>query len=126
MADLILGIGSRVKHTQYGEGVVIQVWPDVYDIVFLGKGTEQISHGDDVLEVVEFVGDSPDQVSFAKMQTELIKILRKFSDIQETSPIADKWKGGKIIIEPADTSLQSKEIPIDTFFHKIVMVRDRM
>ena len=41
-------------------------------------------------------------------------------------PIDDKWKGGKLILEPEDTNFQSKEIPIDTFFHKIVMVRDRI
>jgi hypothetical protein len=31
-----------------------------------------------------------------------------------------------MILQPGDTSLKSKEIPIDTFFHKIVMVRDRL
>ena len=39
--------------------------------------------------------------------------------------MAEKWKGGKLILEPS-TNIQSKEIPIDTFFHKIVMVRDRI
>ena len=53
-------------------------------------------------------------------------MLQKWSDISEIVPIADKWKGGKLILEPEDTNLQSKEIPIDTFFHKIVMVRDRI
>ena len=52
--------------------------------------------------------------------------LRQLSDISEVIPIADKWKGGKLILEPKDTNLASKEIPIDTFFHKIVMVRDRI
>ncbi|MGC1514584.1 MAG: hypothetical protein WA810_03355, partial [Maribacter sp.] len=40
--------------------------------------------------------------------------------------IADKWKGGNLILEPGESGLSSKEIPIDTFFHKIVMVRDRI
>jgi hypothetical protein len=31
-----------------------------------------------------------------------------------------------MILKPGDTTLQSKEIPIETFFHKIVMVRDRL
>ena len=53
-------------------------------------------------------------------------MLKQWSDISEIIPIGDRWKGGKIILEPKDTNLTSKEIPIDTFFHKIVMVRDRI
>ncbi|MFH1741708.1 MAG: hypothetical protein ABIH23_22100 [bacterium] len=41
-------------------------------------------------------------------------------------PIGDRWIGGKVILEPRDKSLQAKEIPIEAFFHKIVMVRDRL
>jgi hypothetical protein len=41
-------------------------------------------------------------------------------------PMADKFKGGKVIIQPRNKDLQSKEIPIDDFFHKIVMLRDRL
>jgi len=45
--------------------------------------------------------------------------------VSQVTPIADKWKGGKIILEPG-TATANKEVPIDTFFHKIVMVRDRL
>ena len=40
--------------------------------------------------------------------------------------LGERWRGGKLTIHPRDASLQAKEIPIDTFFHKIVMVRDRL
>lgn len=40
--------------------------------------------------------------------------------------LANKWLGGKVILKPKDSQTQSKEIPIDVFFHKIVMVRDRL
>ncbi|NJK95279.1 MAG: hypothetical protein HC905_10510 [Bacteroidales bacterium] len=46
--------------------------------------------------------------------------------LQEVVPIAEKFIGGKLIIQPANTSLQSKEIPVEMFFHKIVMLRDRL
>ncbi|HTO35635.1 MAG TPA: hypothetical protein VLZ72_05315, partial [Flavobacterium sp.] len=52
-------------------------------------------------------------------------VLRRWSDVTENVAIADKWKGGKLIMEPG-TPTQNKEVPIDTFFHKIVMVRDRL
>ena len=43
-----------------------------------------------------------------------------------TGPMADKWQGGTVLLQPADSSLKPKEIPIDGFFHKIVMVRDKL
>ena len=81
---------------------------------------------DSEFEIIEAVEDEVDTVSFYEVEKSLKEILQKWSDVTQISPIADRWKGGKLIIEPKDTTLASKEIPIDTFFHKIVMVRDRI
>ncbi|MCB9557304.1 MAG: hypothetical protein H6707_14450 [Deltaproteobacteria bacterium] len=40
--------------------------------------------------------------------------------------IAPKWDGGTLVLKPVDASLQAKEMPLETFFHKIVMIRDRL
>ncbi len=40
--------------------------------------------------------------------------------------IADKWKGGRLYFEPRDPNQQGKEIPVEVFFHKIVMLRDKL
>ena len=44
----------------------------------------------------------------------------------ETVPLGDRWKGGNMILKPASDDLAAKEIPIETFFHKIVMMRDKL
>jgi hypothetical protein len=44
----------------------------------------------------------------------------------EPVELAGRWEGGKLEIWPKDQTLGAKEIPIDVFFHKIVMVRDRL
>jgi len=121
----ILGIGSRIKHPEYGLGVVTNVTSKHYWVTFMENGLETIDIYSD-FEVIDAVEDEVDSVSFFEVETILRNMLKKWSDVSEIVPMADKWKGGKLILEPGDTNLTSKEIPIDGFFHKIVMVRDRI
>ncbi len=121
----ILGIGSRIKYPELGLGVVTNVTSIHYWVTFIEGGLETIDIDSD-FEIIEAVENEVDTVSFFEVESTLRNLLKKWSDISEIVPIADKWKGGKLILEPKDTNLQSKEIPIDTFFHKIVMVRDRV
>ena len=97
----------------------------MYWVTFIDKGLETINV-DDAFEIIELVEDEVDTVSFYEVEKSLRNLLKRYSDISEIVPIADKWKGGTLTFTPKDTSLSSKEIPIDTFFHKIVMLRDRI
>ena len=121
----ILGIGSRINHGEYGKGVVTNVTSKHYWVTFIDNGLETIDIDSD-FEVIESVEDEVDTISFSEVEQSLISILRRWSDASSISPIADKWKGGTLVLEPKDTNLSNKEIPIETFFHKIVMVRDRI
>ena len=121
----LLGIGSRIEHSEFGLGVVTNVTSKHYWVTFIKDGLETIDLDSD-FEVIEAVEDEVDTVSFYDVEKSLKDILRKWSDVTEISPIADKWKKGTLILRPADSNLSDKEIPIDTFFHKIVMVRDRI
>jgi hypothetical protein len=123
---LSLGIGSRVKHPQFGPGVVIQVRTDSYDITFVDHGTRQILRTFEGMEVIEAVETPSGMVDLAQIEKSLVRILRRFSDVQETVLLGSKWSGGKVVLYPGDPGLKEKEIPIDGFFHKIVMVRDRL
>jgi hypothetical protein len=49
-----------------------------------------------------------------------------WSDVSEIVPLGERWKGGTMILQPADKNQKGKEIPVDVFFHKIVMLRDRL
>ena len=121
----ILGIGSRIHHSEFGKGVITNVSPKEYWVTFIENGLETIAI-DSEFEILEAVENEVDTVSFYDVEKSLLQILKKWSDISEIVPIADKWKGGKIILDPGQPGLASKEIPIDTFFHKIIMVRDRL
>ena len=121
----LLGIGSRIAHSEYGKGVVTNVTSKHYWVTFIDNGLETIEI-DSEFDVIEAAEDEVDTVSFYDVERSLKLILKQWSDVSEVITIADKWKGGKLIMQPGDTNLKSNEIPIDTFFHKITMVRDRL
>ncbi|MEZ4969846.1 MAG: hypothetical protein R2814_09370 [Flavobacteriaceae bacterium] len=121
----LLGIGSRINHSEYGKGVVTNVTSKHYWVTFMDNGLETINLDSD-FEVIEAVEDEVDTISFSEVEQSLISILRRWSDASSITPIADKWKGGSLVLKPGDANLSEKEIPMDTFFHKIVMIRDRI
>ena len=41
-------------------------------------------------------------------------------------PLAPRWEGGTVVLKPGDPATQPKEVPLDSLFHKIVMIRDRL
>lgn len=121
-----LGIGSRIKHPEHGLGVVVNVKPRTYMVVFTEKGKMEVAKSYQNVQVVEAIEPTGDPVSMADIETSLTKIIRKFSDVQETVSLGGKWIGGKLILQPANQSIKPKEIPVEVFFNKIIMLRDRL
>jgi len=61
------------------------------------------------------------------MDIEMIlrRVIREEAGVTAAAP-AEKWRGGTLVLRPGNTSLQEKSWPIETFFHKVVMVRNRL
>ncbi len=59
-------------------------------------------------------------------RAELMELIREAVGESGEAPLANKWEGGTLKLVPGKEDVQGKDIPIDTFFHKIVMVRDRV
>lgn len=55
----------------------------------------------------------------------LRRIIREETGITPVAP-AERWRGGTLVLRPGDTQLQERSWPIETFFHKIVMLRNRL
>ena len=55
----------------------------------------------------------------------LRRVIREESGVTPVAP-AEKWRGGTLVLKPGAPNLQEKSIPIETFFHKIVMLRNRL
>lgn len=123
--NTLLGIGSRVKHPAFGDGVVIAADVAAYKVCFITYGIKLVGKDYKSWDIIEKI-EASEAVSFSEAERSLIKILKTWSDVSEIVPLGDKWDKGVMILKPGDESLKPKEVPIDAFFHKIVMVRDRL
>lgn len=121
----LLGIGSRVNHPAYGMGVVVKLHEIAYDVCFIQYGIKQVGKTYKEWEIVEALEPSQ-EVSYTAAEKSLIRILEKFNGISDPVELGDKWIDGHLILAPGDSSMKSKEMSIESFFHKIVMVRDRI
>lgn len=120
--------GQLINHPIYGKGTIVRVGATFYTIQFPNRGNLDISMRTEGLEFIEdaTADELKEEINVSLVEQTLRRVLSEYSDIQQTVPLGEKWQGGTLIIQPSDTSLKNKEIPLETFFHKIVMVRDRL
>ncbi|MBD81144.1 MAG: hypothetical protein CL840_19660 [Crocinitomicaceae bacterium] len=121
--------GTKVDHERYGEGVITSSSVSGFTVIFKRAGEMTFSRLTDDFEVLEEGdGEAPqaDGKSVTEVASLLKNILEEFNGLQEVVDLGDKWEGGIMVLNPGNPDLQSKEIPIQQFFHKIVMVRDRL
>jgi hypothetical protein len=125
-----LGIGSRVEHPSFGRGVIVESSNEHYEIWFKNTdSTKTLAKNYDGLRVLnaeELTNTGMQVIDFGDLELAINRVLDKRADITELVPLGNKWIGGKLLMQPADKSMQSKEVPVETFFHKIVMLRDRL
>lgn len=120
----------RVRHPRYGVGVIKALTEHTADISF-----------DDAPRTVdpqtsELCAAEP-TATLSELQVPLNNLIRETAQavvdslgLEKTDVVAERianrWVGGTLALRPADGSLQAKEVPIDTFFHKIVMIRNNL
>ncbi len=59
------------------------------------------------------------------LETLIRRIVREETGLTPVAP-AEKWRGGSLVLRPGHPGLQEKSWPIETFFHKVVMLRNRL
>ncbi|MGX5819104.1 hypothetical protein ACWKWU_12955 [Chitinophaga lutea] len=126
MDELTAGIGSRVQHAHHGPGVIIGVKYAQYVISFINKGIVEVDKTDPLFEVLYAENSSVEIETASELETSLLKILRLWGGFSEVVPLGERWKGGTMVLQPFDKTQKGKDLPIEVFFHKIVMVRDRL
>ena len=126
MDQLTLGIGTRLQHTQFGQGVIVGVKYATYLIAFINHGLKEIDKNDTHLDEIIPENVSAEVETVSDTEKSILKILRLWNGFSEIVPLGDRWHGGTMLLQPADKTQKAKEVPIDVFFHKIVMLRDRL
>jgi hypothetical protein len=125
-----LHVGMSVRHPQYGLGTVKTISEITAEIQF-NDGKRAIAPEPGGLEPAEpqmaASGLNVPLKQFVEqtLETAIHKLgLDKPDSVVEN--LGARWHGGKLVMHPADPSLQAKEVPLETFFHKIVMVRNNL
>ncbi len=126
MDQTTLGIGTRLQHTQHGPGVIVGIRYATYLISFINTGVKEIDKTDTQLEEIIPENVTEEIETHSEAERSLLKILRLWGGLTEIVPLGEKWTRGMMILQPMDKSLKPKEIPVEDFFHKIVMLRDRL
>lgn len=122
-----IGRGTWVNHPRYGNGIISNDKITAWEIYFEKGGKLEISKRNEELEIVEPSATPPRSgFSLDEIEKVLTFVLEQYNGLQSKIDLGEKWKGGTLIIKPQNPELQSREIPVETFFHKIVMVRDRL
>lgn len=125
-----LHIGMNVRHPQYGLGLVRSISEVTAEIQFI-DGNRSVEPNAAGLEPAE------PQVAVSGLAVPLIQFVEETLAAAVTklglekpdsvvSQLGLRWHGGKLVMHPADPTLQTKEVPLETFFHKIVMVRNNL
>jgi hypothetical protein len=125
-----LHIGMKVRHPQYGVGVVKSLSEKTAEIAF-DDAQRTISPASSDLQPAE------PTASLSELEMPLANLIRDTAHavvealgLEQKDVIveglATRWQRGTLVMQPADASLQSKEVPLETFFHKIVMIRNNL
>ena len=126
-----LRIGMKVRHPQYGSGVVKIISESVAEILFDDGNKRAVAPEPSGLESADLqVSINGLEMPLKQLVAETLAEALKNQAFQKLNSIVEqlglRWHGGKVVLHPADATLQTKEVPLEVFFHKIVMVRNNL
>jgi hypothetical protein len=126
-----LHIGMSVKHPAYGAGIVVAINERTVDIRFDDDGVRTVSPENSAIQRVEATAEvSGLEIPLDRFVRETVEAVIAGLGLEKPDAAVEemggRWNDGKMVLHPADPSLQTKEVPLETFFHKIVMMRNNL
>ncbi len=125
-----LHIGMKVRHPQYGPGTIRALNEHTAEIRF-DDGVRTIAPEDSGLSPAEPQAavsglDRPLAALIQEIVVSTVQSLGLEKPDSVVEALGAKWHNGRMVLHPADPSLQTKEVPVEVFFHKIVMMRNNL
>jgi hypothetical protein len=125
-----LHIGMRVRHPQYGLGVVKTIAEATADIQF-DEGRRTVAPEPSGLEPAEAQASIRGlDVPLAQVVQQAVEATIQRLGLEKPESVVEllgvRWHKGRAVLHPADPTLQTKEVPLDIFFHKVVMIRNNL
>ena len=125
-----LHVGMNVRHPQYGNGTVKAISESSAEILF-SDGKRTVAPEAAGLEPAEATASvSGLNMPLAQFVEQTIEAVVQKLGLEKPDSVAGKlgtrWHKGKMVLHPADPTLQTKEVELEVFFHKIVMVRNNL
>ena len=125
-----LHIGMKVRHPQYGVGVVKSLTEQTAEIAF-DDAPRTIAPASSDLQPAEATATLSElEMPLANLIRDTAHAVVEALGLEQkdvlVEGLATRWQRGTLIMQPADSSLQPKEVPLETFFHKIVMIRNNL
>lgn len=125
-----LHLGMNVRHPQYGLGTVKTISETTADILFT-DGKRTVAPESAGLEPAEpQAAVSGLDVPLKQFIEQTVEMAVKKLGLEKPDSLVEKlgvrWHNGKVVMHPSDPALQTKEVPLEVFFHKIVMVRNQL
>jgi hypothetical protein len=123
-------VGMRIEHPHHGMGVVKRISEHTVDVDFSGelRTVDPDSGGVEPFHPKAFISglDVPLSQIIAQTAQAVVRELGLEKAESFVKELGARWNGGKMVLHPADTTLQPKEIPLEAFFHKVVMMRNNL
>ncbi|MBI2946725.1 MAG: hypothetical protein HYY23_03705 [Verrucomicrobia bacterium] len=125
-----LHVNMRVRHPKYGVGTVKRILEHTADVQF-DEGLRTIDPDTSGTEPAEAQANlSGLEVPLKQLIDQTVQAALSGLGFEKPDAVMEqlgaRWHKGKVVLHPSDPTLQTKEIPLDVFFHKIVMMRNNL
>jgi hypothetical protein len=126
-----LHLGQRVRHPEYGSGTVKAISEMVAEIQFDNGTKRSVAPEPSGLSPMEpQAALSGLAVPLQQFVNETVEAAISKLGLEKPDSVVDqlgaRWHKGKMVLHPADPALQTKEVPLEVFFHKVVGIRNQL
>jgi hypothetical protein len=126
-----LHIGMKVRHPQYGVGVVKTISETMSDVEFDTAGPQRVSPELAGMEPADAQAEiSGATLPLKQLIQQTVAAAISALGLEKPDSVVDdlgsRWQKGTLVLRPADPALQGKEVPVEVFFHKIVGLRNQL